>query len=146
MSKLELREKQQHVVEFVTSNGGLTDETMIGNEVGLPDWFMRNSNVVKIASEKFLSGAGHIPGVMSDGWQPHGTDVFWKPVGSWVTLRVRKCDELWVIERERLHKEVLFFIGSAALCARNKEGAMRLAEFCNWLPKGFQDLGWRDLN
>ena len=108
----------------------------------LPRWFLSQYNTLGIASDKFLHEAGYRAGVQPEGWRSDRPDVFWKPVGCWETLLVRKCGDLWTVERERAHEETLFS-GGRIICARNRDAAMRLAEFCHQLPDGLNvGLQW----
>jgi hypothetical protein len=130
-----ISDEQSRLVDFLTSGRRLVDETIERHTTELPRWFVHAYNTVGIASDQFLHEAGYQTGASPEDWRSDRPDVFWKPVGCWETLLVRKCGDLWTLERERAHEETLFS-GGIIICARNREAAMWLAEFCHPLPDG----------
>lgn len=131
---LALSDEQSRLVDFLTSGHRLVDEQIL-RTTELPRWFVSGYNTLGIASNKFLHEAGYQAGVQPEGWRSDRPGVFWKPVGSWDILLVRACGDLWTIERKRAYEETLFS-GGSIICARNRDAAMRLAEFCHQLPDG----------
>jgi hypothetical protein len=134
--------KQQRLVDLIASGHPLLSGKIFLSDTEFPRWFETRCNFAEIASDAFLDAAGHQPGVQPKGWRSERPGVFWKPIGSWDTLFVRKCGEFWTIERERANKEALFCAG--LLFARSCEGAMRLAEFCH--PEGLRlGVRWEEI-
>jgi hypothetical protein len=132
---LALGDEQLRLVNFLISGHRIVDEQILRHTTDLPRWFLSTYNTVGIASDEFLQEADYQAGVQPEGWQSDRSGVFWKPVGSWDTLLVRACGDLWTIERKRAYEETLFS-GGRIICARNRDAAMRLAEYCHPLPDG----------
>jgi hypothetical protein len=134
-------EAESRIVEFLLGQPNLVEQHVERSAAGLPNWFVNWATVVGVASSEFLRAANYDPGSRPPGWQSDRPGVFWKPVGSWASLLVRQCREFWTIERERCRGETLF--AGEIICARTREAAMRLSEFCYPLPDGLCGLGLR---
>jgi hypothetical protein len=141
MSTLAVDDELSRLLDFLTGQHRLVGERIRRSSADLPHWFLPNCTVIGIVSDEFLDAANYDRRPSPQGWRSDRPEVFWKPLGCWDKILVRKCVEFWTVERERCHEETLFSSGQT-ICARTCEAAMRIAEFCYPLPDGLS-LGLR---
>jgi len=133
----------------------LFDEVIDRKQLWLPSWYAPSAQGAVIAGKDILCATGCIPGSRRPyDWYPGlNPGVFWRVAhDSQYRLWVRETEKFWAIERSLGHT-----IKSFALCSslagvemliwtRTCEAAMRLAEYCDPLPRPPVAGGWTETN
>jgi hypothetical protein len=107
----------------------------------MPDWYLPSADGVLIAGQPVLDAIGYVSGGRDPAGWSRGASGFWKPgFDANIVLWVQECGQYWIVERsrseggERRDETLVYAFGPCPIWTRDRQAAMRLAEYCDPIP------------
>jgi hypothetical protein len=120
-------------------------------QADMPDWYLSSAHGVLIAGKPVLDAIGEDPGRRDPAGWFRSASGFWKPgFDANTVLWVQKCGQYWIVERsqcrggEHRDETLVYAFGPCPIWTRDRQAAMRLAEYCDPIPQAPVEGCWAD--